>query len=47
MMNLIAPLSATLSGGADQFVVARLVFTWRLNPTDGDGQLMIAVLVDV
>ena len=37
MMYLIDPLSVTDAAGA-QFVVARLVFTCKLKPVEGEGQ---------
>ena len=47
MMYLIVPLSVTLWEFVPQLAVARLVFTSRLNPAEGEGQYTIAVLVAV
>ena len=47
MMYLMVPLSVTVSVAGDQFEVARLVLNCRVNPVEGDGQEMSAVLVEV
>jgi len=47
MMNLIVPSLPTLSEGATQVPVVRLVFCCKLKPDEGDGHEIMTVLVAV
>ena len=46
-MKRLVPLSLTVSDGVVQLVVLRLVFCWRFQPVEGDGQETMAVLLEV